>query len=92
MAYLAVDLGGSHVTCGVVADGVLLAYDALPLSDSLKPAPVLPALSDTLSRLRKTNETVTSTGLESASAAWCANRKTEPFPQTASLWTLPIAD
>jgi glucokinase len=54
MAYLAVDLGGSHVTCGVVADGVLLAYDALPLSDSLKLAPVLPALSATLSRLRKT--------------------------------------
>jgi len=54
MAYLAVDLGGSHVTCGVVADGSLLAYDVLPLTDSQNLAPILPALSDTLLRLRGT--------------------------------------
>jgi glucokinase len=53
MAYLAVDLGGSHVTCGVVADGVLLAYDALSLPDSQSLAPVLPELSATLLRLRE---------------------------------------
>jgi len=51
MAYLAVDLGGSHVTCGVVADGVLLACEALSLSDSQSLATLLPALSVTLLRL-----------------------------------------
>ena len=45
MAYLAVDLGGSHVACGVVADGVLLACEALSLSDSQSLASLLPALS-----------------------------------------------
>jgi glucokinase len=54
MAYLTVDLGGSHVSCGVVAGGVLLAYETLPLADSLRLAPVLPALSATLLRLRDT--------------------------------------
>ncbi len=53
MAYLAVDLGGSHVTCGVVADGVLVASDALSLPDSRSLVTVLPALSATLLRLRE---------------------------------------
>lgn len=53
MAYLAVDLGGSHVTCGVVSDGVLVASDALSLPDSRSLVTVLPALSATLLRLRE---------------------------------------
>jgi glucokinase len=54
MAYLAVDLGGSHVTCGVVADGVLVALDELSLPDSRSLTNVLPALSAALLRLRET--------------------------------------
>jgi glucokinase len=54
MGYLAVDLGGSHVTCGVVSDGVLLVSEAFSVPDSLNLAPVLPALSATLGRLRET--------------------------------------
>ena len=54
MAYLVVDLGGSHGTCGVLAEGELLAYDNVPIPDSLNLAPVLPALSSTLLRLRET--------------------------------------
>jgi glucokinase len=54
MAYLAVDLGGSHVACGVVADGALVASDTLSLPDSNKLVTVLPALSTTLLRLRET--------------------------------------
>ena len=54
MAYLAVDLGGSHVTCGVVTDGILVASDELSLPDSRELVPVLPALSATLQRLRET--------------------------------------
>jgi len=54
MAYLVVDLGGSHVTCGVVSDGVLVASDELSLPDSRDLVPVLPALTATLQRLRET--------------------------------------
>jgi glucokinase len=54
MAYLAVDLGGSHVTCGVVADGVLVVSDDLSVPDSRSLVTVLPALSATLLRLRET--------------------------------------
>jgi glucokinase len=54
MAYLAVDLGGSHVTCGVLADGVLIASDSLSLNDSQSLITALPVISNTLLRLRET--------------------------------------
>ena len=53
MAYLVFDLGGSHLTCGIVADGVLIAHESLSLPDSQLLAPVLPGLSETLLRLRE---------------------------------------
>jgi glucokinase len=52
MAYLAIDLGGSHVTCGVVSNGVLLATDTLSVPNCLELSPLLPALADTLGKLR----------------------------------------
>jgi glucokinase len=51
MAYLAVDLGGSHVTCGVVANGGLIASNTLAVPNSDKLSPLLPALSEMLLEL-----------------------------------------
>lgn len=52
MAYWAIDLGGSHVTCGLVSEGALLATDTLSVPDCYQLSPLLPTLADTLRKLR----------------------------------------
>lgn len=53
MAFLAVDLGGSHVSCGVVESGRLLRSSGFDLPTSELLAPVLPQLQDCLTALMK---------------------------------------
>lgn len=52
MAYLAIDLGGSHVSCGVVSDGDLVATDTLSVPDCNELSPLLPELAGALRKVR----------------------------------------
>lgn len=51
MAYLAVDLGGSHVSCGLVREGKLLEMEEFNIPDATLLAPILPELEVRLQRL-----------------------------------------
>ncbi len=55
MKVLAVDFGGSHATCGLVADKRLLDHEEIPLQKTSSLAAVLPAVRDSLERLLQRN-------------------------------------
>lgn len=64
MAYLAIDLGGSHVMCGLVSEGSLSATETLSVPDCNQLAPLLPTLANTLGKLRDTaGKTISGVGL-----------------------------
>jgi glucokinase len=51
MKALAVDLGGTHATCGVVENGTILAHKAVDTDRARSLRAVLPAIADTLREL-----------------------------------------
>lgn len=51
MAFFAVDFGGSHVSCGLVEDGKLLAVEEIRVADASLLAPVLPGITACLKKL-----------------------------------------
>lgn len=51
MAFLAVELGGSHITYAVVEDGVLIGCEDLRIDNAERFAPVLPRLTALLTEL-----------------------------------------
>lgn len=54
MAFLAVDIGGSHIGYGIVDDGVIIGCEDFRVDDAERLAPVLPRLTALLSELANT--------------------------------------
>jgi glucokinase len=54
MAFLAVDLGGSHISYGVVEDGALIECEDFYVDDSQRFAAILPRLTASLAKLANT--------------------------------------
>jgi glucokinase len=55
MAFLAMDLGGSHASYGIVENNALLSYGELSLPGVERLEPVLPELASRLTELRRTS-------------------------------------
>ena len=55
MKALAVDLGGTHVTCGLVEDRTLIAWETRDTNRARSLASVLPIIAETFQRLTQSN-------------------------------------
>jgi hypothetical protein len=53
MKALAVDIGGTHVTCGLVEDRQLLAWETCPANSASTLASVLPVIAATFESLTR---------------------------------------